>query len=237
MLPFKDEMVLNFDGIIDFDPQIEIRRKAQEFIASRQWSTPSIFYGDQSEPEYSKKKPAWSITFLLGLDHVRKTNADWFSDVAAIIEFLQPVANQTGSEFIIEFRLKSRLWYSETLDFINDNLNDKVNLKELKSQLIFFTEKKSWWKISDSTFLLYWSRQQLRGRNRFILAEGICWWSLSLAFCLAIWFGHGITGKWNLILCILGILIGLGSGWSYSTLRWYISELRFKKLYFNKKTE
>ena len=56
MPALKDEMVLNVDGIISVDPAISLRQRAQAFIASRKWSTASIFYGDQAESEFSKEK-------------------------------------------------------------------------------------------------------------------------------------------------------------------------------------
>src|SRR5690349_8131175 len=100
-------MVLNVDGIIFVDPGIALRQRAQSFITGRKWSTASICYGDQAEPQFSEDsaKPRWSMCFNLGLDHVRRTETDWFADVAAIAEFLQPIAREIECEFIMEFRL------------------------------------------------------------------------------------------------------------------------------------
>src|SRR5438046_1880509 len=165
-VPLKDEMVLNVDGVLPVDPALGLRQRAQAFVASRQWSTSSVFYGDQPESEKSDDRPMWSMTFCLGLDHVPKSEADWFADVAAIVQFLQPVARETGCEFIVEFRLKSRLWYSETLDFISDGPTDKVDLAAVRSMLEHFTEQRRWWRVSDSTFKLNWPRERMRGRVR-----------------------------------------------------------------------
>ncbi len=146
MPALKDEMVFQADGIIPVDPGLGLRERAQAFVRSRQWSTPSVFYGDQPEPEYSQTAPRWSMTFGLGLDYVPKTTADWFADVAAIIEFLQPIAREAASEFILEFRLSSRLWSSETLDFVTARPEDRVDLAAVRELLQHFTaQKRSWW--------------------------------------------------------------------------------------------
>ena len=142
----KDEMVFQADGIIPVDPALGLRGRAQTFVRSRQWSTPSIFYGDQPEPQYSQTRPAWSMTFALGLDHVHKSSADWFGDLAAIVEFLQPVARESNCEFMLEFRLSSRLWYSEALDIVGDDSKTKVDLAAVRSMLETFTrQRRSWW--------------------------------------------------------------------------------------------
>ena len=112
MLALKDEMVLNVDGILHVDPALGLRERAQSFVASRQWTTPSVFYGDQEEPDFSQDSPAWSMCFCLGLDHAMKTKADWFADVAALLEFVRTVALDTRCEFNVEFRLKSRLQWA-----------------------------------------------------------------------------------------------------------------------------
>jgi hypothetical protein len=137
-LTLKDEMVLNIDGIMGTDPAHGLCERAKKFISSRQWTTPSIFYGDQPEPDLSKDSPMWGMCFCIGLDHVRQTQADWFSDVRAVIEFVQVVSLETGCEFIIEFRLKSRLWYSETLDFITNDTDAKVDFTCIRSMLEHF---------------------------------------------------------------------------------------------------
>jgi hypothetical protein len=147
MPALKDEMVLHVDGIVPIDPALGLRERAQRFIASRKWATPSVFYGDQPESECSDDKPAWGMCFGLGLDHVPRTQADWFADVAAIAEFVRAVALEAGCEFIIEFRLTSRLWYSETLDFATDDPSRSVDLAGIRSMLAHLTrQKRSWWR-------------------------------------------------------------------------------------------
>lgn len=141
----KDEMIFQADGIITLDPSLGLRERAESFVRSRNWSTSSIFYGDQAE-DGGGSEPSWSMTFNLGLDHVPKTKSDWFSDVAAIVEFLQPVARELDSAFVLEFRRSSRLWYSETLGFVNDGPNEKVDLAAVRSMLEHFTQQRqSWW--------------------------------------------------------------------------------------------
>lgn len=140
----KDEMVFQADGFITVDPSLDLRERAESFVRSHQWSTPSIFYGDQLESGDSA--PRWSMTFNLGLDHVPKTKADWFNDVAAIVEFLRPIARELDCEFILEFRLRSRLWYSESLGFVGDGPNEKVDLAAVRSMLEhFIQQRRSWW--------------------------------------------------------------------------------------------
>ena len=138
MPALKDEMVLNVDGILPVDPALGLRERAQRFVASRQWTTPSLFYGDQPEPEFSNNKPAWSMCFCFGLDHVPRTQADWFADVSAIAEFVRAVAREMHCEFTVEFRLSSRPWYSETLDHIDDELDTKIDLAGIRSMLEHF---------------------------------------------------------------------------------------------------
>ncbi len=150
-LALKDEMVLNVDGILSVDPALALRKRAERFVSSRQWTTESIFYGDQPEPEFSEDKPMWGMCFCLGLDHVpdhvQKTQEDWFGDVTAIIEFVQTVTLEWSCEFIVEFRLNSRLWYSETLGFIEDDPNNKIDLATIRSMLEHFVgQKRSWWR-------------------------------------------------------------------------------------------
>jgi hypothetical protein len=146
MPALKDEMVLQADGFIPVDPALGLRERAQSFVRSRRWSTPSIFYGDQKESDDSHATPSWSMTFGLGLDHVSRTTADWFSDVAAIVEFLQPIAREMQCEFILEFRLSSRLWYSESLGHIGGEPSDKVDIAAIRTMLQHFTkQRRSWW--------------------------------------------------------------------------------------------
>jgi hypothetical protein len=148
-----DEMMLLVDGIIPVDPAPELRSRAQAFIASRQWSTPQIFVGDQGEPEFSDKQTTrWSISFALGLDHVPRAGGDdrWFGDVAALIEFVRPIALETRSEFMVEFRLRSRLWYSETITTIDENdaknPPDLASIRQMLDSHINAWGRRSWWR-------------------------------------------------------------------------------------------
>ena len=144
MPALKDEMVLNVDGFVSVDPALGLRERAQRFLASRQWATPSIYYGDQPEPadpEFPESKAGWSMCLCLGLDHLRGTQADWFADVAAIVEFVRAVALEVGCEFTVEFRLTSRLWYSETLDIVTDAPNEQPALSAIRSMLEHFTHQ------------------------------------------------------------------------------------------------
>jgi hypothetical protein len=90
------------------------------------------------------------MCFCLGLDHVPTTHADWFADVAAIAEFACEIAIEAHCEFIVEFCLRSRLWYSETLCFIDEGRNRKVDFAVIRSMLEHFTQpgpkrRRSWW--------------------------------------------------------------------------------------------
>ena len=146
MPALKDEMVFLADGIVPVDPALGLRERAQAFIRSRQWTTASIHYGDQPEPELSQRRPSWSITFGLGLDHVPKMTADWFADVLAIIEFLQPFAREERCEFLLEFRLSSRPWYSETLDHVTDAPGASVDIGYVRTMLQRLTRPRAtWW--------------------------------------------------------------------------------------------
>lgn len=128
-----DERFLTTDTILPFDPAIELRQRATAFIASREWTTDQIFvcdcreptvdqYGDDSlledgsEPEGEQR---WSLWFELGLDHIHTAEADWFSDVIAIMDFLQQIYDETGCESRIEFRRRSKHWFSEAIGYVD----------------------------------------------------------------------------------------------------------------------
>ena len=147
-LALKDEMVLNMDAIIPSDPALGIREKAQAFMASREWSTPSVFYGDQPEPEFSTVRPQWSIALCLGLDHVPTTEGDWFADVKAMMEHAHGIIRETGGECNVEFRLSSKLWYSETIQILGDEPDQIVDYQAVKGMLEQFINqprKRGWW--------------------------------------------------------------------------------------------
>ena len=227
MLKIKDEMVLNVDGIIPVDPAVSLRAKAQEFVSTRKWTTPSIYHGDQPEPTFSKENnnPMWSMCFCLGLDHIKKTEVDWFADVAAIIQFLQPIARELGCEFTVEFRLKSRQWYSETLTAISEKPEGKNDLASVRTMLEHLIKPKQ-----DDKFIAKWGHERVFGRNRFILVEGVVWCGFTAAFCLGLSFGYGLKAQFSLLRCILGVIAGLALGYGIGVWRWKRSEQRFQGL-------
>jgi hypothetical protein len=119
----KDELVLQADGYVTEDPSVQIREAALQLIASRKWTTPSIFFGDQPEPD--EGLPAqWSITFNLGLDGLKDTRESWYSDAEAIIDFVTDLSKRLGTEFILEIRSTSRLWWSLTVAIIQGEKPD-----------------------------------------------------------------------------------------------------------------
>ena len=223
-------MVLNVDGFLRVDPALGLRQRAQAFVASRQWNTSSVFYGDQPEQKESEDGPMWSMTFCLGLDHVTRSKADWFSDVVAIVQFLQPVARETGCEFIVEFRLKSRLWYSETLDFITGDPADKVDLAAVRSMLEHFTQQRRWWRVSDSAFRQSWPRERMRGRVRFVFNRGVLPWGLILGLAFGTLAGRGLTGSLPPLRVVVWFAAGIFLGASIGAWRWAKAERRFKTL-------
>ena len=232
MTLLKDEMVLNVDGIIPVDPALALRPRARAFVSARKWNTTSIHYGDQPEPELSEEndRPMWSMCFCLGLDHVKKTGADWFRDVVAIVEFLQPIAREIGCEFTVEFRLKSRQWYSETLTVVSDNPKDEDDLASLRAMLEHFIKPKR-----ADKFIAKWGHARVFGRNRFILVEGVVWYRFTAAFCLGVSFGYGLKARFSLLRCLLGLITGLALGYGIGAWRWSRSERRFKDLVWKPK--
>jgi hypothetical protein len=151
MPALKDEMVVQIDGIIPVNPAVELRGRCKQFIGSRQWSTPDVHYGDQEEPEESAEqtKRVWSITVAMGLDHAAKTEADWFADVKALIDLMHPIARETDAEFIVEFRLSSKLWYSVTLQHLDHEEIDDTDLAAIKLILeneIKTHQRRPWWR-------------------------------------------------------------------------------------------
>jgi hypothetical protein len=147
----KDEMVLQIDGLIPVNPAVSLRGRCKQFIGSREWSTPEIHYGDQEEPAESSEqtKTIWSMTVALGLDHVPATDKDWFADVKALIDFMHPIAREADSEFIVEFRLSSKLWYSCTLHHLDREPMDETDFTAIKLILeneITTHKKRPWWR-------------------------------------------------------------------------------------------
>jgi hypothetical protein len=148
--PFKnrpalnDEMVLNVDAILSVDPAKGLHDRAQKFVSSRQWTTASIFYGDQAEPDYPEESPMWSMSFCLGLDHALKIESDWFADVAAMVEFVRTAALETGCMFSLEFQQGKR---SGTIAFIDDDPDNKPDLEEIRADLVpLIWQQTSWWR-------------------------------------------------------------------------------------------
>jgi hypothetical protein len=140
----KDEMVLNVDAILSVDPAKGLHDRAQKFVSSRQWATPSIFYGDQAQPDYPEESPMWSMSFCLGLDHALKIESDWFADVEAIVEFVHNVAHETSCVFSLEFQHGLR---SETVAFVDDDPDHKMDIEEIYSTLERLIKRKSsWWR-------------------------------------------------------------------------------------------
>lgn len=119
-----DEKAVIVDGVIPVDPALSYRQQAQNFIAARQWSTSQVFYGDQPEPDDEEFPPLWSMAFELGLDHITTNDKNWCADIRAIITFFQKVQAETNSEFVMEVRYRSKLWYSENITFIDEKVRD-----------------------------------------------------------------------------------------------------------------
>ena len=71
------------------------------------------------------------------------------ADVKALIAFMQPIARETDSEFIVEFRLSSKLWYSVTLQHLDHEKIDETDLTAIKLILdaeIQTHKKRPWWR-------------------------------------------------------------------------------------------
>ena len=144
-------MVLQIDGLTAVNPAVELRGRCRQFIASRKWLTADVHYGDQEEPQESAEqtKKMWSVTVAMGLDHVPTSEKDWFADVKALLELMQPIARETNSEFIVEFRLSSKLWYSCTLHHLDHEPIDETDLTAIKlileNEIKSFTQR-PWWR-------------------------------------------------------------------------------------------
>ena len=119
-----DEKVVTVDGAILVDPALDYTQRAQKFIASRQWSTAQVFYADQPEPDEEDYPPSWSLAFELGLDHITTTDKNWCDDIGAIVTFFQVVQAETNGEFRMEVRYRSKMWYSQTITFIDEKIQD-----------------------------------------------------------------------------------------------------------------
>ena len=144
-------MVLQIDGLISVNPAVALRGRCKQFIGARKWTTTDVHYGDQEEPAESAEqtKKMWSITVAMGLDHVPATQKDWFADVKALIELMHPMARETDSEFIVEFRVSSKPWYSVTLQHLDREAIDETDVMAIKLILeneIKTFKKRPWWR-------------------------------------------------------------------------------------------
>jgi hypothetical protein len=129
-----DEVVLDIDGFLFVDPRSGLRQRAESFLASRPWSTSQIFYGDQPELEDGvAQQPAWSMNFGLGLDRIKTTHEDWFSDVIALLNFVQTLQREIDNEFVAEVRYRSKLWYSEHITFID---NQELDFPAIRAMIV-----------------------------------------------------------------------------------------------------
>jgi len=151
MPALTDECVLNVEGFLPFDPAESLRRRAQEFVRSRSWSTKEVFYGDQAEPagedaEAGSPKPLWSFCFCLGLDHISPGSEDWRSDIRALVDFVQPIYSETGREIVVEVRYRSKPWYSEHIDYVDDNTADLNTICSLVERVVR-RPAKPWWRF------------------------------------------------------------------------------------------
>ncbi len=137
MPALTDEVVLDIDGSLFVDPRNELRQRAESFLASRPWLTSQIFYGDQPESEDAvEQQPAWSMNFGLGLDHIKTTHEDWFSDVIALLNFVQTIQRELDNEFVAEVRYRSKSWYSEHITFID---NRDINFPAARAMIVQVT--------------------------------------------------------------------------------------------------
>lgn len=145
----RDEVILNTDTFVPFDPAKTIRPRAQALIATHRWSTDQIWYGDQREPTVDiygddspledgsqpEGDPRWSFSFNLGLDHIGSSTADWFADVCAILDFLGRVHVETGAESLVDVRYRSTPWFSETVAYCDGSSRDDAAMREIIEQL------------------------------------------------------------------------------------------------------
>ncbi len=137
MPALTDEVVLDIDGFLFVDPRNGLRQRAESFLASRPWLSSQIFYRDQPEPEdVVEQQPAWSMNFGLGLDHIKTTHEDWFSDVIALLDFVQTLQQELDNEFVAEVRYRSKLWYSEHITFID---NRELDFPAIRSTIVQVT--------------------------------------------------------------------------------------------------
>lgn len=136
MPALNDETVLNVDGFTATDPARWLRQRAQQFIASRHWSTPSVFYGDQAEPDDGSVPAPWSFCFNLGLDHIRRPGVAWRKDVEALVRFLESIADDIGCEILLEVRYRSQPWRSEHLAIVDGPGGDAGGICDMIARVV-----------------------------------------------------------------------------------------------------
>ena len=143
-----DEVVLNTDGFVQAAKADEVRERCNQFIENGAWETDQIGYGDQAEPD-----GLWSFAFNIGLDSVNDS-ANWFEDVAALLEFLNLAARDHESEITVDVRFRSILWYSDHIAFLDgspldlDKLRDMIHRSTQNPPKEHAGQKKPWWKRS-----------------------------------------------------------------------------------------
>jgi hypothetical protein len=130
--------VFQADGAVTENPELRIRREAEQLILSRKWSTSSIFFGDQPESN-SEHKKSWSITFNLGLDHLPAAGDAWLSDAEAIVNFVTDVSKRLNSEFILEVRSTSKLWWSLTVAIVSGEKPDMSIVRSMVKRVALHT--------------------------------------------------------------------------------------------------
>src|SRR5947207_6098281 len=154
MLLVNDEMVLHLEGHVRGHPRNAIEPELGKLMESRQWSTPQVMFaadnkGEESADQKRKGKKLYPVSMSMGLDHIPTTDKDWFADVRAIVAFFQPVARETNSTFILQFRLKSKPAYMITLQTIDQKEIDETDLTAIKLILeneITLHQKRPWWR-------------------------------------------------------------------------------------------
>jgi hypothetical protein len=120
MTVLTDEVVLNVDGFVSSNPVESLRPRAQEFLASRRWTSTQIFFGDQAEAEEGEIEPLWSFCFCIGLDNLDSSNGKWRDDVAALLAFLKELPVETEHEMVMDVRIRSKPWYSGHIAFVDE---------------------------------------------------------------------------------------------------------------------
>jgi hypothetical protein len=126
-----DEIVLNVDGFVLTDPANSVRQRAQQFLASRRWTTDQIFYGDQAEPEEEGIGPMWSFCFNIGLDKIDITNGKWRDDVHSLVGFLKELQAETNHDIVMDVRFRSKPWYSGHIAYIDEKCTDIDTICEM----------------------------------------------------------------------------------------------------------